>query len=190
VTTNKEKPASTKRGAFSQLAKVYDFLSRFGLANDIAWEAPLSGNVRSKPCLGWGIPWNLNEAMEGVVRTVPRTLHSTEDIGPNNPSCRLVFTLLVTIEDWVAAAVYAVIEQEYGTTQGLVCSKSRIAKRNLAIPRLELVSGHMAANLVTNVETAIGNEKVTSVHCWLDSTVALYWINGQGDWFIITFCLH
>ena len=84
-------------------------------------------------------------------------------------------------KDGVAAAVYAVIEQENGTTQGLVCSKSRIAKRNLTIPRLELVSGHMAANLVTNVETAIGNEKVTSVHCWLDSTVALYWINGQGD---------
>jgi hypothetical protein len=78
--------------------------------------------------------------------------------------------------------VYAVIEQENGTTQGLVCSKSRIAKRNLTIPRLELVSGHMAANLVTNVETAIGNEKVTSVHCWLDSTVALYWINGQGEY--------
>ena len=78
-------------------------------------------------------------------------------------------------------AVSAVIEQENGETQGLVCSKSRIAKRNLTIPRLELVSGHMAANLVTNVETAIGNEKVTSVHCWLDSTVALYWINGQGD---------
>ena len=55
-------------------------------------------------------------------------------------------------------------------------SKSRIAKRNLTIPRLELVSGHMAANLVTNVDTAIGNEKVTS-----DSTDALYWINGQGD---------
>ena len=60
-------------------------------------------------------------------------------------------------------------------------SKSRIAKRNFTIPRLQLVSGHMAANLVTNVDTAIGNEKVTPVHCWLDSTVALYWIKGQGD---------
>ncbi|CAB4007533.1 Hypothetical predicted protein [Paramuricea clavata] len=41
-------------------------------------------------------------------------------------------------KDGVAAAVYAVIEQEHGITQGLVCSKSRIAKRNLTIPRLEL----------------------------------------------------
>jgi hypothetical protein len=62
-------------------------------------------------------------------------------------------------------AVSAVIEQENGETQGLVCSKSRIEKRNLAIPRLQLVSADMAGNLVTNVETAIGNEKVTLVHC-------------------------
>ena len=44
VTTNKEKPASTKRAALSQLAKVIR-PPRFGIANDIAWEAPLSGNV-------------------------------------------------------------------------------------------------------------------------------------------------
>ena len=48
--------------------------------------------------------------------------------------------------------------------------------------RLELVAGRMAVNLVTNVEAAIGVEKVTEVHCWLDSTVALYWINGQGEY--------
>ena len=40
----------------------------------------------------------------------------------------------------------------------------------------------MAANLVTNVEEAIGRETVTAVHCWLDSTVALYWINSQGEY--------
>ena len=33
-----------------------------------------------------------------------------------------------------------------------------------------------------NVEQAIGAEKVKSVRCWLDSTVALYWINGQGEY--------
>ena len=33
----------------------------------------------------------------------------------------------------VSAAVYAVVEQENGTTQGLVCSKSRLAKKSLTI---------------------------------------------------------
>jgi hypothetical protein len=36
----------------------------------------------------------------------------------------------------------------------------------------------MAANLVTNARAAFGNQPV-SLHCWLDSTVALYWINGD-----------
>ena len=73
------------------------------------------------------------------------------------------------------------VEQPNGTTQGLVCAKSRLAKRNLTIPRLELVAGHMAIKLATNVERAINRNRVKAVHCWLDSTVALYWINGQGD---------
>ena len=77
----------------------------------------------------------------------------------------------------VSAAIYAVVRQENGTTQGLVCSKSRLAKRNLTIPRLELVAGHMA----TNVQLAIDLYPV-SVHCWLDSTVALYWIRGRGEY--------
>ena len=53
-------------------------------------------------------------------------------------------------------------------------------KNKLTIPRLEPVAGHMAANLVTNVEEALGRDMVTAVHAWLDSTVALYWINGRG----------
>ena len=39
-------------------------------------------------------------------------------------------------------------------------------KRNLTISRLELVAGHMAANLVTNVEQAIGRDTLTAVHCF------------------------
>jgi hypothetical protein len=39
----------------------------------------------------------------------------------------------------------------------------------------------MAANLVTNARAAFGNQPV-SLHCWLDSTVALYSINDQGDY--------
>ena len=66
-------------------------------------------------------------------------------------------------------------------TQGLVCAKSRIAKRNLTIPRLELIAGHMAVNLVANVKAAL-TIPLVHIHCWLDSTVALFWIKGQGDY--------
>ena len=82
----------------------------------------------------------------------------------------------------VCASVYALTKQDSGDTQMLVAAKSRLAKRGLTILRLELVAGHMAANLITNVTKAIGKEKVTQQHCWLDSTVALYWIEGAGEY--------
>ena len=80
----------------------------------------------------------------------------------------------------VGSAVYAVVKQESGTTQGLVTAKSRLAKQNLTIPRLELVAGHMAVNLGVNVRNTIDAVSPT-LHCWLDSTVALYWISGCGE---------
>lgn len=72
----------------------------------------------------------------------------------------------------VRAAVYVIVHQDQGVTQQLVCAKSR-----LTIPRLELVAGHMTVNLVTNVQAAL-NFLPHETHCWLDSTVALYWIKG------------
>ena len=81
-----------------------------------------------------------------------------------------------------SAVVYAVVHQNSGTFSGLVCGKARLAKQNLTIPRLELVSAHMAANLVDNVKTTLEGYPVKSVYGWLDSTVALYWIKGRGSY--------
>ena len=55
----------------------------------------------------------------------------------------------------VCASVYAVVTQASGVSQGLVTEKSRLAKQGLTIPRLELVSGHMAVNLASNVRHAL-----------------------------------
>jgi hypothetical protein len=40
----------------------------------------------------------------------------------------------------------------------------------------------MAVNLLSNVANEIDRRVVSSTYCWLDSTVALYWINGQGEY--------
>ncbi|PFX13976.1 hypothetical protein AWC38_SpisGene21906 [Stylophora pistillata] len=42
-------------------------------------------------------------------------------------------------------------------------------------------AGHMAVNLITNVREALEGLPLTSMHCWLDSLVALYWIRGHGE---------
>ena len=82
----------------------------------------------------------------------------------------------------VAAAVYAVVVQEKGVNQGLVASRARLAKKGLTIPQLELVSGHMAVNLLSNVNEALEGFPVTVKYCWLDSTVALHWIRRPGEY--------
>ena len=173
---------TTKRGVLSHLAKIYDPL---GLASPVTligkqlyrdicddkipWDTQLPG-----PLLKRWKHWN-STLTENL--TVPRTLA---------PYHQAISSLeLHAFGDasakGVSAAVYAVVHQDQGITQQLVCAKSRLAKKNLTIPRLELVAGHMAVNLVTNVQAAL-NLQPHEAHCWLDSTVALYWIKGQGEY--------
>jgi hypothetical protein len=64
----------------------------------------------------------------------------------------------------VCAVVYAVVHQQEKVTQGLVCAKSCIAKRNLTVLRLELIAGYMAVNLVINVKTALTTPNI-HIHC-------------------------
>ena len=81
----------------------------------------------------------------------------------------------------LAAAVYAVVQQHSVVTPGLVAAKARLTKEDLTIPRLELVAGHMAANLLTSVRDALIGFPVKSLYAWLDSSVALHWIRGSGN---------
>ena len=81
-----------------------------------------------------------------------------------------------------SAAVYAVTHKSSGITQGLVASKSRLAKKSLTIPKLELVAGHMATNLEDKLKEALKGFPIGSVYGWLDSSVALHWIKGGGNY--------
>ena len=71
---------------------------------------------------------------------------------------------------------------DFGVVQELVVARSRLAKTSLTKPRLELVAGHMAVNLAVNVRSALQGLNITKyIHCWLDSTVALHWLNDNGE---------
>jgi len=72
-----------------------------------------------------------------------------------------------------AAAAFTVVMQPSGVTQGIVAAKARLAKQGLTILRLELVAGHIAANLATNIKEILEGHPVDQVYRWLDSTVAL-----------------
>ena len=73
------------------------------------------------------------------------------------------------------------LEQDEESNE-LVCAKARLAKQGLTIPRKELVSAHMAVNLLDNVCDALDGFPVSSLVGWLDSSVALHWIRGRGQY--------
>ena len=174
---------ATKRSILASLAKIYDPLGLVSpttlsgklIYRDVcdtksAWDAPVTSQLNSR-WKKWidGLPDDVEfpgsivqhqETIEGI------NLHSFGDASGNG----------------VAAAVYAVVNQPSGTSQGLVVAKSRLAKRNTTIPRLELTSAHMAANLLSNVKNALSGFPVNELHAWLDSTVALYWILNCADY--------
>lgn len=78
--------------------------------------------------------------------------------------------------------MYAVVIHPSGVNVGLVTAKVRLAKQGLTITRLELVSRHMGTNLITNTRDTMEGFRVRELYCCLDSTVALHWISGAGDY--------
>ena len=77
-------------------------------------------------------------------------------------------------------ATYVVIFQEAGTSQGLLGSKSRLSKKGLTMPRLELVASHMTANILQNTREALAGFPIEHVVGWSYSSVALHWIKDNG----------
>ena len=74
----------------------------------------------------------------------------------------------------VCTIAYAIIYQPNKISQGLITSKSRLAKRNLTIPRLELKAAQMSANLSQNIKNALNNQNIRNLCVWSDSTVVLH----------------
>ena len=177
-----EEATATKRGILAKIAKIYDPL---GLCSPVA----LQGKFFYRDCCDNKLPWDgrLPRDLENKWRTWEQNLPS--HVG----APRSLVGYQETIEEielhsfgdasgqGVSAVVVAVVRQASGTSQGLVTAKSRLAKKNLTIPRLELVSAHMATNLVNNVREALEGFPVKEVFGWLDSTVALHWIRGGGE---------
>ncbi|KAK3730338.1 hypothetical protein QZH41_002078 [Actinostola sp. cb2023] len=179
-----EKPAEvTKREILRFLASVYDPL---GLVSPVT----LVGKMLYRAVCDRHLPWD-----EKVSDNIALQWHKFMSSLPNKVDVvrslpffkeQIKAVILHVFGDasaaGVSAAVYAVIHQASGTSQGLVAASSRLAKKNLTIPRLELVSAHMAANLVDNVRKALEGYPVNQVQGWLDSTVALCWIKRRGSY--------
>jgi hypothetical protein len=80
-----------------------------------------------------------------------------------------------------AAVVYLRLETRDGVQLNIVASETRVAPlTKQSIPRLELLSALILARLITHIKEALkGYIDISSIRCWSDSEVALYWICGE-----------
>lgn len=60
-------------------------------------------------------------------------------------------------------------------------AKARLVKQGLTIPRLELISAHVVTNSLVNLKFAL-DLPIIGLNGWLESMVALFWINGCGQY--------
>ena len=174
---------ATKRDVLRSLASIYDPL---GVASPVI----LVGKMVFREACDRHLPWDA---------VLPKELKAQWEKFKGNWLGELKFPNSLTIAQepvqaldlyafcdssgkGSAAAVYTVVYQESGIDQGLLAAKARLAKKGLTMPRLELISAHMAANLVDNVRSALEGYVVRSVYGWTDSTVVLHWIAGQGSY--------
>ena len=77
-------------------------------------------------------------------------------------------------------SIYSYVPAKY--SRGLITSKSRLAKRNLTIPRLELIAAQMSPNLSQNIKNALNNQTVRNFYAWSDSIVVLHWLKDKREY--------
>ena len=174
---------ATKRELLKKLAKVYEPL---GLKSPLT----LQGKLIYRDICNQKLPWdaqlttNLTERVKkweqtlltGV--TVPHPVMNHRD-----PVLSLeLHSFGDASTQGVGAAIYTVVQQSSGTTQRLVAGRVQLVKQGLTVPCLELVSAHMATNLVVTLLNVLNDLPSQRVYAWLDSTVALHLIRGSGEY--------
>ena len=153
----------TKRTVLSGLASVYDPL---GIVSPVL----LTGKILYRDICDEGLSWDeeitgqLKQRWQRFIKSLPERIEVPQSVTPAKESVKGIH--LHAFGDargnGVSGAVYAVVEQDSGVNQGLLVSKSRLAKKGLSIPRLELISGQMAANLIDNVKQTLKGQPIKS----------------------------
>ena len=141
----------------------------------VGWDEPLSGQLLDK----WKF---LVSGFKGVIMKIPRSYFwGAERAG----SVCSLYGFCDASSGAYAAVVYIKVEAHCGSAVNFVASKTRVAPIDkLTIPRLELLSAVLLANLIMIVSNALSSViQVDTIMCFTDSKVSLNWIKGLGkEW--------
>jgi hypothetical protein len=167
VTFPQEEAVATKRGVLTKLAKIYDPLG-------IASPATLAGKLLYRAACDLKKPWDdpipypLHRQWTDWENALPVNIEFPRSLAVHHESIDSIdlHSFGDASGSGLAACVYAVVRQPSGTNQGLVAARSRLAKPQTTIPRLELLAAHMAVNRVENVKEAMNGFPLNETTYW------------------------
>ena len=143
--------------------------------NKVGWDEPLSGQLLDK----WK---SLVSSFNGITMSIPRSYFWSAD--KVESVCSLQGFCDASSAAY-AAVLYIKVETSCGNAVNFIASKTRVAPLDKqTIPRLELLSALLLANLVTTVSNALVQViHISAITCFTDSKVSLYWIKGlEKEW--------
>ena len=178
----------TKRNLLSVLASLFDPLGIISpliiyvkvLFQEVCkaktdWDEEFTGETRRK----WEV-WcrDLIEVNEVVVPRCVYTSPTEEVLG-----CSLHGFGDASQKSY-CAVIYFVYRTNVGVYVHILTSKARVAPlKSTSIPRLELMSARLLAQVMKSVKDAFENQVcIDYTYYWLDSMTALYWIRNTGEW--------
>ena len=126
--------------------------------NKVGWDEPLSGQLLDK----WK---SLVSSFNGITMSIPRSYFwsadKVESVCSLQGFCEASSTAYV-------AVLYIKVETSCGNAVNFIASKTRVAPLDKqTIPRLELLSALLLANLVTTVSNALGSSNSHKCHYML-----------------------
>ncbi|RUA05998.1 MAG: hypothetical protein DSY43_03210 [Gammaproteobacteria bacterium] len=179
---------STKRNVLRALAGVFDplgiispitvsmkILFQKTCMSQLEWDQPLEGELK-REMERW-----VKDLEEAQRIEISRCIYS--HVKEEVLSCSL-HGFGDASDKAYCAVIYMVYVTSTGTFVELLTSKTRVAPvKKLTIPRLELMSARILAQLMHTVKEALKSQKeIDKTTYWLDSMTALYWIMNRGEW--------
>ena len=83
----------------------------------------------------------------------------------------------------VCPVLYIVPNQDLPPVdQNSLAAKSRVAPKEMSIPRLEFVAAHTLEKLENNVSGALASFPIAAYNNWVDSITVLCWLGNCGEW--------
>ena len=147
----------SKRNVLSYIASFHDPLGLISASHII-------GELIYCELCDLKIPWDeeIPDILKRKFKKWVQDISSTKIVLPRATSLKLESVTAIDLNVFGDSSilancttVYAVVYQPSITDKGLLVSKSRISKKDVTVPRLELLAAHMGSKLLSNVLSAL-----------------------------------